>query len=67
MKTFKEWLKLKEGLWLSDDKAEETSGGVEAPAKSKRKQPAAMGGMGAAGAAGPAGGQLGGMALQARR
>ena len=59
MKTFKEWLKIKEGLWMPDDRAEETSGGVRAKRKSKQPAPAAGGGMMGTGGA-PMGGGLGG-------
>lgn len=63
MKTFKEWLeKLKEGLWVSDSAAEQTSGGVRATRKSKSASPGASGGgMGGGGAAPPMGGMGGGM------
>ena len=53
MKTFKEWLK--EGLWLSDSKAEQTSGGVRAQRKSRPATPASGGGMGMGAPAGMGG------------
>ena len=43
MQTFKEWL-IKEGLWVSDSAAEQTSGGVRAKKKSKDAAPGASGG-----------------------
>jgi hypothetical protein len=69
MKTFRQWCQengLNEGLWLNDDRAEESGPSVRAMRKSKRKQvqstPAGMpGGMpgqmpGGAGAVPPQGG-----------
>jgi hypothetical protein len=43
MKTFQEWLKIKEGLWVSDSAAEQTTGGVRAKRKSKDAAPASAG------------------------
>jgi hypothetical protein len=56
---FKEWLELKEGGWMPDERAEETSGGVRAKMKSKQPAPAAGAAMGGTGGA-PMGGGLGG-------
>lgn len=50
MQTFKEWFKIKEGLWLTDSNAEQTSGGVRAKRKSKESVPASGAGMSAPGA-----------------
>lgn len=54
MKTFKEWM-IKEGLWLSDDKAEETPPSVDAKRRSK---PTKGGSMGAGGMGGMGGGGM---------
>lgn len=56
MQTFKEWLKIKEGLWVTDSAAEQTTGGVRAKKKSKEATPASGGvggGMGMGGMGGP--------------
>lgn len=62
IKTFKEWLKLKEGLWLSDGNAEVSGTAVDAQRKSKPAQ----GGSGMA-AGGAQMGAYSNMALGGRR
>ena len=62
MITFQEWL-IKEGLWLSDDKAEETPPSVDAKRRSKPTKDGSMGGAGGGGMMGgaaPMGGAMGG-------
>lgn len=60
MKTFKEWM-IKEGLWLSDDKAEETPPSVDARRRSKPTKGGSMGAGGGMGGGMPMGGGMGGM------
>lgn len=62
MITFQEWLKIREGLWVSDSAAEPTSGGVRAKRKSKEATPAAGGG-GMGGGAPPMGGGGAGLSM----
>lgn len=63
MITFQEWIKIKEGLWVSDSNAEATSGGVRAKRKSKDAAPAPAGGMGTGAMGAPTGGMGGGMSM----
>jgi hypothetical protein len=65
IKTFKEWLKIKEGLWLNDANAETSGTAVDAKRKSK---PAVGGSMGSpmGGSGGGQFGQFGNMALGGR-
>ena len=66
LRTFKEWLKVKEGLWLTDGNAEQTSGGVRAQRKSKPATTPTGGAGGMPGMppmAAPAGGGMGGPGL----